>query len=82
VQVRQRRVNGPLGLAQMTEVEEMFGQGPGLFQGPGLESRDELGLVDQPVLEREQPKEEMAVCRGSHDMASIIVGRAGAGPGL
>ena len=39
---------------------------------------DDLGgggegaLIDQAVLKREQSEEEMAVCRGSHNMAPIV----------
>ena len=64
----------------------MVGQAPGLVAGPGLEGGDELALVDQAVLKREQSEEEMAVCGGSHGMAPNSGGRcvqapaSGAGP--
>ena len=81
VQVRHRLDHGPLGVVEMTEGEEMVGQGPGLVQRPGLESGHELDLVDQPVLKREQSEEEMAVS-GDHDKAPIVVSRSGKGSGL
>ena len=45
--------------------DEVVGQAPGLVEGPGLEGGDELALVDQAVLKREQSEEEMAVGGGS-----------------
>src|SRR5262249_22796782 len=39
---------------------QMVGQRPGLVEGPGLERSDELALVNQPVLQREQAEEEIA----------------------
>ena len=62
--------------------DEVVGQAPGLVAGPGLEGGDELALVDQAVLKREQSEEEMAVGGGGHGVAPIVVGRSGAGPGL
>ena len=67
---------------EVTSGDELVGQAPGLVAGPGLEGGDELALVDQAVLKREQSEEEMAVGGGGHGMAPIVVGRAGAGPGL
>ena len=40
--------------------DEVVGQRPGLVAGPGLEGGDELALVDQAVLQREQAEEEVA----------------------
>ena len=60
----------------------MVGQALGLVAGPGLEGGDELALVDQAVLKREQSEEEMAVGGGSHGVAPIVVGRSGKGPSL
>ena len=45
----------------------VHGSVPGL--GPGMEGGDELGLVDQAVLQREQSEKEMAVGGGSHEGA-------------
>ena len=67
---------------EVTPGDELVGQAPGFVAGPGLEGGDELALVDQAVLKREQSEEEMAVRGGGHGMAPIVVGRAGAGPGL
>ena len=39
---------------------EVLGQRPVLVAGPGLEGGDELGLVDQPVLQRQQAEEQVA----------------------
>ena len=58
------------------------GQAPGFVAGPGLEGGDELALVNQAVLQREQSEEEMAVGGGSHGMAPNSGGRWGAGPSL
>jgi hypothetical protein len=60
----------------------VVGQAPGLVAGPGLEGGDELDLVDQAVLEREQSEEKTAAGGGSHGVVPIVVGRAGAGAGL
>ena len=62
--------------------DEVVGQAPGLVAGPGLEGGDELALVDQAVLKREQSEEEMAVGGGGHGMAPIVGGRSGEGPSL
>ena len=59
---------------------QVVGQAPGLVAGPGLEGGDELALVDQAVLKREQSEEEMAVGGGSHGVAPIVVGRSGEAP--
>ena len=67
---------------QVTPGDEVVGQAPGLVARPGLEGGDELALVDQPVLKREQSEEEMAVGGGGHGMAPIVVGRSGEGPSL
>src|SRR5262249_33289030 len=45
--------------------DEVVGQRPGLVAGPGLEGGDELALVDQAVLEREQAEEQVAVGVGA-----------------
>jgi hypothetical protein len=65
---------------EVTPGDEWGGQAPGLVAGPGLEGGDKGALVDQAALKREQSEEEMAVCRGNHGVAPIVVGRAGAGP--
>ena len=39
----------------------MVGEGPGLVASPGLKRGDELCLIDQPDLERDQPEQEVAV---------------------
>ena len=49
---------------------------PGLVAGPGLEGGDELALVDQPVLQREQAEEQVAVGDdGGHGTVLQNVGR-------
>ena len=54
---------------QVAAGDEVVGQGAGLVAGPGLEGGDELGLVDQAVLQREQAEEEVAVGVGGHGEA-------------
>src|SRR3712207_7398648 len=46
------------------------GQRPVPGAGPGLERGDEPGLVDQAVLEGEQPEEQVLVGGGAHGRAS------------
>src|SRR2546425_375886 len=48
---------------------EVVGQGMALVAGPGLEGGDELDLIDQAVLQREQSEEEVTVGFGGHDGA-------------
>ena len=48
---------GALVGVEVPAVGEVFGQGPGLVAGPGLEGGDELTLVDQAVLQGQQAKE-------------------------
>ena len=56
--------------------DEVVGQRPGLVAGPGLEGGDELGLVDQAVLEGEQAEEQVAVGgNGVHKWGSLVVFR-------
>ena len=66
----------------VTPGDEWVGRAPGFVVGPGLKAGDKGALVDQPVLKRERSEEEMAVGGGSHGVAPIVVGRAGAGPVL
>jgi len=58
----------------------VLGQRPGPVPGPGLEGGDELALVDQADLEREQSEEEVAI-RGGHDMPPTCGGGSDVGPG-
>ena len=58
----------PLGGVEVAAGDEVVGQGPGLVAGPGLEGGDELGLLDQAVLQGEQPEQEVAV--GGHGATS------------
>ncbi len=68
---------------EVTPGDELVGQAPGLVAGPGLEGGDELDLVDQAVLEREQSEQEMAVSSGGgHDRSPIVGGRSGERPGI
>jgi hypothetical protein len=46
---------------EVAAVDEVVGQVADLVQGPGLEGGHELDLVDQPVLEGERAKQEVAV---------------------
>jgi hypothetical protein len=60
----QVRRDQPLQEAAVGDVEgalfdQDVGQGPVLGEGPGPEGGDQLRLVDHPVLEREQPEQEV-----------------------
>lgn len=46
---------GALGV-RAAPVGQVVGQGPGLVASPGLKRSDELRRVDQPDLQRDQPK--------------------------
>ncbi len=56
---------------------EVLGQGPGLVASPGLESGDELALVDQADLEGEQAEEQVAVGSAGGHGAGLPEGRHG-----
>ena len=60
--------------------DEVVGQGPGLVAGPGLEGGDELGLVDQAVLQGEQAEEQVAVGGDGGHGAILPGGRHGRWP--
>ena len=47
-----------------------------------MERGHELRLLSEAGLQGQQSEEEMAISGGSHDMAPIVVGRSGKGPGL
>ena len=42
-------------------VDEVIGQRPVFLERPGLKPGDELDLVDQPILQRQQAEEQVAV---------------------
>ena len=65
-----------IGVVQVTASRQMVGQRPGLVASPGLEGGDELGLVDEPDLQRDQAKEEVAVRGGGHGVAPICESRS------
>ena len=44
---------------EVAAVDEVVGQRPGLVAGPGLEGGDELALLDQADLQREQAEEQV-----------------------
>ncbi len=80
---RDDRVDAGAGVGvEVTAGDELVGQASGLVAGPGLKSRDKGALVDQPVLKREQSEKKMAVRRGGHVMAPIVVGRSSEDPGV
>src|SRR6516162_10245009 len=55
---------------EVTATDEVVGQGAGLVQRPGLEGGHELTLVNQPDLQREQAKEQVAISgEGGHGEA-------------
>ena len=78
-QAFQQRAMRPV---EEAERDKMIGQWPLFVASPRLERPDELDLVDQSVLEREQSEEEMAVGGGGHGMSPIIGGRSGESPGI
>ena len=57
--------------------DQVLGQRPGLVERPGLEGGDELGLVDQAVLEGEQTEEQVAVGGDGGHGAGLPEGRHG-----
>ncbi len=50
----------PMRRVEVSQGDEMFGKGPGFVAGPRMERGDQLPLVDQAVLKREQSEEEVA----------------------
>ena len=69
--------SGPVVGVEVAAADQVVGQRPGLVAGPGLEGGDELALVDQAVLQREQAEEQVAVGGdGGHGAASREVLRA------
>ena len=67
-------------------VDEVIGQRPVFLERPGLEGGDELDLVDQPVLQRQQAEEQVAVrgrvvhassLRESRAVARLVVPASG-----
>ncbi len=54
---------------QIAPGHKMLGQWPLFLESPGLKGRDELRLVDQPILQSEQTEKETAICfDGSHEV--------------
>ena len=58
-----------LGPVQVTARFQVVGQTVRLIQRPDLKCGHELALVDDPILQREQSEEEMAVGGGVHGAA-------------
>ena len=42
-------------------IDQVIGQRPVFLERPGLKRGDELDLVDQPILQRQQAEEQVAV---------------------
>src|SRR5262249_12640524 len=55
---------------EMAEGLEVFGQGANRVAGPGVEGGREVGLIDQPDLQRQQAAEEGAGGVGGHRCVS------------
>jgi hypothetical protein len=51
---------GPIARTEVSAIDEMIDDGPRLLMGPRLKGSDELPLVDQAILEREHPKQEVS----------------------
>ena len=64
VNLGQRVEQCPLGAGQVSSSFQVLGQAPGLVQRPGLERGHKLNLVDDPVLQREQPEQKMPIGGG------------------
>jgi hypothetical protein len=62
--------SGSLIGLKVAALDEMFRQRSLLLASPGLERGDELDLVDQSVLEREQAEEEVTFGVSGHERAS------------
>ena len=60
---------------EVAATDEVVGEGAGLVERPCLEGGHELAMVNQPVLQREQSEEKVAV-GGGHDKASTCLCRA------
>ena len=56
---RHRLDRGTAVGVQTTLLGQVVGQWPRLVARPGLERRDELSLIDEPDLKRDQPEQEM-----------------------
>src|SRR5262249_57152778 len=52
---------GALVGVEVAATDEVVGEGAGLVERPRLERGDNVALVDQPVLQREQAEEQVAV---------------------
>jgi hypothetical protein len=59
----------PLGESEVTAGFQVVGKTPGLVERPGLESGDELDLVDETVLEGQKAEQEIAIGGGFHGNA-------------
>ena len=66
---------GPVVGVEVAAGDEVVGQGAGLVEGPGLEGGDELALVDQAVLQRQQAEEQVAVGGDGGHGAGLREGR-------
>src|SRR5205814_5833819 len=64
VQGGQRLDGGPMSGVEITTADQEIREQPGLVEAPGLERSNELALVDQPVLQRKQAEEQIAVGGG------------------
>src|SRR4051812_32390994 len=62
---------GAVVVVEVAAADEVVGQGTALVPRPRLEGGHELDLVDQPVLQREQAEEQVAI--GGHGASSSAV---------
>ena len=59
---RHQGLDGPAVVRVKIAVRfKVVGQSPGLVECPGMKSRDELALVDQPILESHHSEKQVAV---------------------
>ncbi len=63
---------------EVASAGELVGEGSHLVAGPGLEGGDELALVDQADLKRQQAEQEVAF--GGHGVPPVTWSRSGPPP--
>jgi hypothetical protein len=69
---RDHRVDGGAAVGvQFAVVSQVIGQGPGFVAGPDLKGCDELRLVDEADLQRDQSEEEVTLGVVGHGPAPI-----------
>jgi hypothetical protein len=65
--------DGPPGLIEMTQADEVVGETASLIEGPGIEPGHKLRLVDQSVLEGDQAEQEVTIGGDSSHRIGLLV---------